>query len=237
MPALNYSYAVANVYPHDRSAFTQGIACGRGSLYEGTGLHGRSTIRRVCLTSGEVSRRRDLAPDVFGEDIAVVGSTIVQLTWKSQVGFVYDAETLAPVGRFAYGHEGWGITAADDRLIVSDGTSSLRIWDSTTFAEIGRLQVSCDGVPVERLNALQYIRGAVLANIWKTSLIAHISLATGTVLGWIDVGPLYTPPKGLRELAVASGVAFDPESGRLLVTGKLWPHVFALSVALPAIDA
>ena len=230
-PAPVYGYTVVRTYPHDRDAFTQGLVYHRGVLYEGTGLHGRSSVRRVRLETGEVLQIRRLDPKYFGEGIAVWNDSLIQLTWQSEIGFVYDLETFEPRRTFPYTGEGWGLTHDGTRLIMSNGseTGTLRFLDPHTLRETGRLTVRDAGVPVAGLNELEYVKGEIYANVWNTERIARISPKTGQVTGWIDLRGLLDP----REAAgvdVLNGIAYDAEKDRLFVTGKLWPRIFEIQV-------
>lgn len=223
-----YKYQVVNAYPHDRSAFTQGLAFEDGFLYEGTGLYGASTLRKVELESGAILQRRMLAANYFGEGITVFGDRIIQLTWRSGVGFVYDKDSFALLHAFNYSTEGWGITHDGKRLIMSDGTPTLRFLDPQTFEQVGRIRVFDTEGSVTGINELEYVKGQVYANIWPTERIAMISPRTGQVTGWIDLEDL-GPHAGNN---VLNGIAYDSEAERLFVTGKLWPQVFEIELIL-----
>jgi glutamine cyclotransferase len=228
----SYTFAVLNVYPHDAGAFTQGLVIDGGRLYEGTGSRGRSTLREVDLETGVVLRRRDLNASFFGEGITVFGDTIIQLTWRSRVGFVYDKDTFDLLADFDYPPQlqaGWGITHDGESLIVSDGTSVLHFLDPESFEEIGSVEVFDGGLPVNRLNELEYIGGEIYANVWLTNRIARIDPESGTVNSWVDLSGLLT----IEEQAEAdwlNGIAYDPIADRLFLTGKLWPAVFEVEL-------
>jgi len=228
-----YSYKVVNAYPHDRGAFTQGLAFDNGVLYEGTGLQGRSELRKVELETGEVLQVRKLGVRYFGEGICVYGDKIIQLTWRGNVGFVYDKESFELLREFHYATEGWGITHDGKRLIMSDGTSSLYFLDSETFEEIGRIKVRAGDRPVDKLNELEYVQGQIYANIWGRERIARIDPETGRVTGWIKLSGLLSPEDRGRLLGVLNGIAYDVENSRLFVTGKLWPKLFEIELVLP----
>jgi glutamine cyclotransferase len=224
-----FGYSIVRTYPHDPRAFTQGLQYHDGFLYEGTGQHGQSSIRKVRLDTGEVLQRRALPDQFFGEGIAVWNTQLFQLTWQSGVAFVYDLQTFAPVRQFSYAGEGWGLTDDGALLIMSDGTEFLRFIDPATFKETGRIRVTASGEPVTNLNELEYVKGEVLANVWQTDLVARIDPASGRVTGWIDLTGLLSP----RERAstdVLNGIAYDEAGGRLFVTGKWWPRVFEITV-------
>lgn len=227
-----YGYAVVRTYPHDPTAFTQGLQYLDGVLYEGTGLYGRSSVRKVRLETGEVLQRHDLAAPYFGEGIAIWGAALYQLTWRSGVAFVYDRETLALRRTFRYSGEGWGLTHDGRLLIMSDGSDRLRLLDPPTFAERGRVPVTAAGTPVARLNELEYVRGEILANVWQTDYVARIDPATGHVRGWIDLRGLLTPEEAARA-DVLNGIAYDAGGDRLFVTGKLWPKLFEIRLRPP----
>jgi glutaminyl-peptide cyclotransferase len=223
-----YGYRVVRSYPHDRQAFTQGLVYRDGILYEGTGLNGRSGVRKVRLETGEVLQVRPLDDRYFGEGIAVMGDEIFQLTWQSEIGFVYDKATLEPRRTFRYAGEGWGLTSDGKRLIMSDGSATLRFLDPKTVRETGRVVVRHAGVPVSNLNELEFIKGEIYANVWQTERIARIAPATGRVTAWIDLRGLLNS----REAAgvdVLNGIAYDAAGDRLFVTGKLWPRIFEIA--------
>lgn len=224
-----YTYRVVEAYPHDPGAFTQGLVLDDGVLFEGTGLRGHSSLRRVDLATGTVLQRHDLNPDLFGEGITVFGDRVVQLTWTSGTGFVYDRETFAREGTFSYATEGWGLTQDGERLIMSDGTPTLRFLDPESLGEIGRVDVRDGAQPVQDLNELEYIEGHVFANVWRTDRIAVIDPAGGQVVAWIDLEGLLPADEGAGA-DVLNGIAFDADAGRLLVTGKLWPRLFAIEL-------
>ena len=228
-----YTYRVVRTYPHDSKAFTQGLQYVDGFLYEGTGLNGSSSIRKVKLETGEVVQRRDLARAYFGEGITVWKTDLIQLTWQSQVAFVYDSKTFAPRRTFKYKGEGWGLTHDGTNLIMSDGTDELRVLDPATFAERRRIKVAAVGIPLRNLNELEYMKGEILANVWTTDAVARVAPDTGRVTGYIDLAGLLTPvEKASVELegGVLNGIAYDEQNDRLFVTGKLWPKLFEIKI-------
>jgi len=228
-PAV-YGYRVINVYPHDRQAYTQGLIYSDGFLYESTGLQGASTLRRVHLETGRVLARHSLDRQFFGEGITAWQDAIIQLTWRSGVGFIYDRSSLKVRGIFRYPGEGWGLTSDGKRLIMSDGTAILRFLDPGSFRETGRLAVSDGVLPVAELNELEFIGGEIYANIYRTDRIARISPVTGRVVGWIDLGGLL-PERGMgAPVDVLNGIAFHGRRDRLFVTGKLWPKLFEIEI-------
>ncbi len=220
-------YTIQHVYPHDPGAFTQGLQYLDGVLYEGTGLNGRSSIRKVKLETGEVLQKRDVPAAYFGEGIVVWHKKLIELTWQSQIAFVYDRDTFSPTGTFRYAGEGWGLTHDDANLIMSDGSASLRVLDPATFAEHRRINVTAGGAPVRNLNELEFVKGEIFANVWQTNYIARVSPASGAVTGWIDLRGLLSADEA-RQADVLNGIAYDAEHDRLFVTGKLWPKLFEI---------
>jgi glutamine cyclotransferase len=224
------TYTVAEVYPHDAEAFTQGLQYVDGALYEGTGRYGRSSLRRVALESGEVLEQVDLAEQHFGEGVTVLDGRVYQLTWNSNVGFVYDLATLELLQTFQYPTEGWGLTHDGVRLIMSDGSDWLYTLDPQTLAQTPLVAVTDETGPVRQLNVLEYIHGYVYANIWHSDRIARIDPQTGRVAAWLDLTGLRPPATVENSEAVLNGIAFDPGTGRLFVTGKLWPALFEIEL-------
>jgi glutamine cyclotransferase len=224
-------YTVVRSYPHDPKAFTQGLEYFDGFLYESTGLKGRSTVRKVELETGKVVQQETIHPQYFGEGITIAQGKLFQLTWQDRMGFVYDAKTLKPVRTFTYFGEGWGLTHDAGGLVMSDGSSTLRFLELTRFQERRRLKVTDGGVPVDRLNELEWVRGEIWANVFETDFIVRISPKDGRVLGWIDLkGLLGAPHAKLGAEAVLNGIAYDSQKNRTFVTGKLWPRVFEIVV-------
>jgi len=228
---LHHTYRVVNEYPHDADAFTQGLVFDDGVLYEGTGLYGESSLRRVDLESGKVLQFYNLSDEFFGEGIAVVDDKIVQLTWRSNVGFVYDKHSFDVLQNFSYPTEGWGVTYDGSRLIMSDGSANLYFLDPVSFERVGEVEArDVEAGPVARLNELEYVDGYVYANIWYDERIVIIDPDSGRVVGWVDLG-------GLRDLAgpgagVLNGIAYDVEGDRLFVTGKRWSKLFEIELIL-----
>jgi len=226
-----YGYQIVRSYPHDPEAFTQGLCYSDGHLYEGTGLNGRSSLRKVKLETGEVLQMQNLESQYFGEGIAIWQDSLVQLTWRSQIGFVYDRTTFQRKRTFAYRGEGWGLTHDGKRLIMSDGQANgtLRYIDPATMKEAGRLPVRDGDRPVVGLNELEFVKGEIFANVWQTDRVARISPATGRVTGWIDLRGLLSP-KEAAGVDVLNGIAYDAAGDRLFVTGKLWPRLFEVRI-------
>jgi len=226
-----YTFAIVRVFPHDTSAYTQGLAYRDGFLYGGTGRNGQSSLRKVRLETGEVTQRLDLASEYFGEGITLVKDKVVQITWKSGVGFVYDLNNFQLLRKFSYSGEGWGLTANGHQLFMSDGTSEIRVFDAETLRQIRRFKVHDGPTPVDQLNELEFVEGQIFANVWHTNLVARISPQTGKVVGWIDLNGILSPVYRLEPEAVLNGIAYDPLHKRLFVTGKLWPSIFEIRLA------
>jgi len=224
---VHYTYNVVNVYPHDKSAFTQGLVFEDGFLYEGTGLWGQSTLRRVELETGNVTQLYSLPDQFFGEGITIFEDKIIQLTWTSGKGFVYDRSSFDLLQEFEYHTEGWGITHDGSKLIMSDGTATLYFLDPETFQTVGQVEVH-DEEPVEELNELEYINGSVYANIWKKDQIAIINPETGKVTAWIDLTGINDPEKTAEK--VLNGIAYDQNGDKLFVTGKRWSKLFEIEL-------
>lgn len=225
-----YTFKVVQVFPHDTAAYTQGLVYHNGFLYEGTGLEGRSSLRKVRLETGEVLQKIDIPPQYFGEGIVILNNQIIQLTWQSQVGFIYDLNSFRLLRQFSYPGEGWGLATNGRDIFMSDGTAEIRVLDGATLREKRRLQVRDGNTPVTQLNELEFVGGEIFANIWQTDRIARISPANGRVVGWIDLKGLLSPVYKLEFGAVLNGIAYDPEHKRLFVTGKLWPSIFEIQL-------
>jgi len=224
-------YQVIRVYPHDSHAFTQGLIYVDGHLYESTGLHGRSSLRMVDLSTGKVLQKYDLPSEYFGEGLTDWGSTLIQLTWQSHTGFAYDRFSFSLLRTFHYAGEGWGLTHDQTQLIMSDGTSYLRFLDPKLFKETSRIRVTYEnGRPVENLNELEYLHGDIYANIWQTDEIVRISPRTGKVIERINLSGIINKAELESSDAVLNGIAYDSAGDRLFVTGKLWPKLFEIRV-------
>ncbi len=228
-PVQTFGYEIVRSYPHDRQAFTQGLVYRDGVFYEGTGLNGRSSIRKVKVETGEVLQIRSLDERYFGEGITEWRGSLLQLTYKAGIGFVYDLASFKQMKTFAYRGEGWGLTHDDTGLIMSDGSPELRFIDPETLKETKRLTVRQDGRPVENLNELEYVNGEIYANVWTTDRIVRISPADGRVTGVVDLSGLLSPSER-SGTDVLNGIAYDAAGGRLFVTGKLWPRVFQIKL-------
>ena len=225
-----YTFQVVRQFPHDPTAFTQGLAFLDSYFYEGTGLTGRSSLRQVQIETGGVVKKVDLGPEFFGEGITILKNEVFQVTWLSHTGFVYSLKDFRLLRRFSYPGEGWGLATDGSELFLSDGTSEIRVLDPITFVEKRRLKVRDGATPVTQLNELEFVEGELFANIWQTDRIARISPRTGEVVGWIDLKGLLSPVYRIGPGAVLNGIAYDSRRKRLFVTGKLWPAIFEIRV-------
>ena len=226
--ARTFGYEVVHVFPHDPNAFTQGLVFHEGNLLESTGRDGRSSLRRVELDTGKVLQRVDVPLPYFAEGITLLNGKLYQLTWQHHVGFIYDALTFEKTGEFNYSGEGWGLANDGQSLILSDGTNRIRFLDPETFQVTRTIAVLDGRTAVEEINELEYIQGEIYANIWHADQIARLDPKTGRVVGWINLAGLLSRGEVQDEEAVLNGIAYDQASGRLFVTGKLWPKVFEI---------
>jgi len=227
-----YKYTIVHSYPHDSDAFTEGLEYRDGFLYESTGLNGKSSIRKVKIETGEVVQNRNLSRDYFGEGITFWKDDLIQLTWISEIAFVYDAKTFASKKSFNYKGEGWALTHDAGSLIMSDGSSELRFLDPVTFLERRRITVTDNGVPIKYLNELEWIKGEIFANIYTTDYIARVNPSNGHVTGWIDVRGML--PRQNDGNTVPNGIAYDAEHDRIFVTGKNWAKLFEITLTRQA---
>lgn len=226
-----FTYEIINSYPHDATAFTQGLIYVDGVLYEGTGLYGQSSLREVDLETGTVRTLSTIPEQYFGEGITLFDDKIYQLTWQNQTGFIYDQNNFELLDTFTYPTEGWGLTHNGEDLIMSDGTNNLYFLDPNTLEITDQVPVfDAQENPVVRLNELEYIDGSVYANIWQTNHIIQINPETGQVTAWIDLTDLLSPDSLTQPVDVLNGIAYDAQNGRLFVTGKLWPTLFEIEL-------
>ncbi len=222
------TYKIIKIYPHDRNAYTQGLVYEDGILYESTGLETLSSLRKVKLETGEVIQSIVLPSDVFGEGLTIWKDRLIQLTWRSHIGYVYDKKTLQKLGEFGYSTEGWGLTTDGKYLIMSDGTNVLTFLDPETFAPVKTIEVYDDKKPRTLLNELEYIDGKIYANVYTKDFIAVINPNTGAVEAYIDMTGLLKPTDKDRNTDVLNGIAYDRATGRIFVTGKNWPKLFSV---------
>ncbi len=225
-----HSYKLVNTYPHSQKSFTQGLVIDKGILYEGTGLRGRSRLLKVDIKTGSILKAARLPDYFFGEGVTIYKDKIIQLTWLSGNGFIYDKESLGLLSSFKYDTQGWGITHDSERLIMSDGTAHLYFLDPMTLKKTGQIEVLDNGEPVSLLNELEYINGHIYANVWKTDRIALIDPKNGQVTAWIDLGRLKELAGGDNDKKTLNGIAYDADENRLFVTGKLWPAIYEIKI-------
>lgn len=226
-PTVGPGYVVVDEFPHDPQAYTQGLDFQGPRLFEGTGLNGRSSLRRVDLATGEVLRQVDLAQRFFGEGIVVLGKRIYQITWQNGRAFVYDKATFERIRRFSYEGEGWGLTHDGRRLIMSDGTSTIEFRDPKTFRVLDQIEVTEGGEPVEMLNELEWVEGEIFANVWQQDYVVRIDPATGEVTGRLDLTAL---KQQQQDGEVTNGIAYMESEDRLFVTGKLWSSIYEIEL-------
>ncbi len=228
--AQQVSYEAVSSYPHDPTSFTQGLLWHDGALYEGTGLEGRSKLRRLEFPSGRVLKEINLSSEYFGEGLALVNNRLIQLTWKSHRGFVYDVDSFRKLEEFTYDTEGWGLTYDGSNLILSDGSSNLFYLDPQTFKPIRKLAVTMNGQPLTELNELEFIEGEIWSNVWQTDLIVRIDPSSGRVTSFLSLKGILAPSDRTGREDVLNGIAYDAEKKRIFITGKLWPRVFEIRV-------
>ena len=237
LSAQAYVEVVGEPMPHDPKAFTQGLLVQDTYFYESTGLVGQSTFRKVEMASGKVLSQTQLNPEYFGEGLALLEGRFYQLTWRNRIGMIYDAKTLEEIGSFPVDGEGWGLTTDGVSLIRSDGTATLTWHEPLRFAPIKSLQVTLEGQPVTQLNELEYIEGYIYANIFLTDTILRIDPANGQVLTVIDASPLRLESTKADINSVLNGIAWDPTTKSLYLTGKNWPALYKVKIVdgpLPA---
>lgn len=225
-----YDYTVVNTYPHNTRYFTQGLLVHEGHLYEGTGRYGESALLQMRLQDGTVLKRKALGSRYFGEGITIAGDRIYQLTWRENMVFVHDLETFASVDSHYLPTEGWGVTFDGEHLIISDGSDRLFFYDPDGFREVRQVAVTIEGRPVRFLNELEYINGEVWANVWTSNEIVRIDPVTGQVLSVIDLRGLRQQTEAGSSDAVLNGIAWDADRNSVLVTGKLWAHIFEIEL-------
>ena len=228
--ARQISYEVVNSYSHDRASFTQGLLWRGAVFYESTGQYGQSKLRKLEFPSGRALQEISLSADLFGEGLALVGDRLIQLTWKSHRGFVYDLDTFRLLQEFSYDTEGWGLTYDGANLVMSDGSSDLFFLDPQTFKPVRKLAVRMNGQPIPDLNELEFIDGEIWANVWQTDWILRIDPSTGQVTSFLDLKGILAPSDKTGSENVLNGIAYDAEHKRIFVTGKLWPRIFEIRI-------
>jgi glutaminyl-peptide cyclotransferase len=224
-----YDFDILHTYPHDPAAFTEGLFYLNGFLYESTGLEQHSSIRKVRIETGAVVQKIDIPPQYFGEGIVNWGGHLISLTWKSQVGFVFDLATFKMQRQFHYTGEGWALTQDGRQIIMSDGTPELRFINPTTLGETNRVTVTLDGKPVRNVNELEWVKGEIYANVWQTNWMVRIDPRSGAVVGLVNLAGLLGPSDHVTGPdGVLNGIAYDAKDDRLFVTGKNWPKLFEI---------
>jgi glutamine cyclotransferase len=225
-----YTYKVIHVYPHDRTSFTEGLEYRGGFLYESTGEKGHSVLRKMKLETGEVVQEIKLPPHLFGEGITILNHEIVQLTYQTQLGFVYDLATMKEKRTFIYEGEGWGLTNDGSQIYMDDGSAQIRVWDGATLKEKRRITVHDDNGPIPQVNELEWVAGEIYSNVWQTDQMLRISPADGRVLGRVNLSGLLAGDDLKARVDVLNGIAYDAAGKRLFVTGKWWPKVFEIQI-------
>jgi len=226
----SYGFKVVKSYPHDIEAYTQGLYYENGFFYEATGLKGSSSLRRVKLETGEIFQSYTIPNEYFGEGITLYKDKIIQLTWEDHIGFVYNKTTFDVISQFSYSTQGWGITTIGDKLVMSDGSSTLYFLDANTLSVTSTLEVFDDKGPVKNLNELEYIENEIYANIYGSDIIVKINPENGKVTGSISLKGILSPQDIHDKIDVLNGIAFDPAKKRLFVTGKRWPKLFEIKL-------
>jgi glutamine cyclotransferase len=228
---VSSEYEILNVFPHDPGAYTEGFFYHENYFFESTGLYGQSSLRKIDPQSGEIIKIIKLPRKYFAEGIAMIDGKIYQLTWRSGIAFVYDAESFEKLGRFEYPGEGWGLTTDGEELIMSDGTCTIRFLKPETFDQIRSITVNYRNETVRNINELEYAKGWIFANIWQDDRIIQINPETGKVNRFIDLGDLVnylTPQDDDKEPEVLNGIAYNPQKNTFYVTGKFWGSVFEI---------
>lgn len=225
-----FGFKVARAYPHDATAYTEGLVKVGASMFEGTGLYGQSRLMEWDLESGRVIRQVPLPASEFGEGVTVLGDKVYQLTYLSNIALAYDRANLTQTGTFTFGAQGWGLTHDGTHLIMSDGSSALAFRDPATFKEVRKVYAHDAIGAVGFLNELEYVEGTLYANVWQTPYIAAIDPGTGALTAWIDLTGLNPDPARLAYPLVLNGIAWNAETRRLIVTGKCWPHLWEIDL-------
>jgi glutamine cyclotransferase len=223
-----YTYEIVKAYPHDVRSYTEGLLMDDGFLYESTGLYGKSKVMKIDIDSGKVLKKIRMKPIYFGEGITIKDDDLYHLSYKSNIGFVYDKHTFELKRTFNYPYQGWGMTTDGSHLIMSDGSSALLFFDPETLEQRKYLIVKDIESEVGFLNELEYIKGRVFANIWETNLIAIISPEDGRVTAWIDLTGINPNPQKLKYPYVLNGIAHLEAENLILIAGKCWPEIFGI---------
>ncbi len=226
-----YGYKVINKFPHDINAYTQGLVYDNGYLYEGTGKTGQSSLRKVNINTGIPVKKIDLDQHIFGEGIVIINDNIYQITYKTQVGFIYDKNTLELIRKFDYQiKEGWGLTTDGKKIFMSDGSANLYIIDSEYFTQTGQIEVFNDKGIVSNLNELEYINGKIFANVYGETIIVIIDPNTGKITGELNLEELMPPGSRFDLDKVLNGIAYNYDNNHLYITGKYWPVLYEIEI-------
>lgn len=224
-----YTYEVINTYPHDKDAFTQGLYYEDGIIYEGTGLNGKSDLRKYNLDTGQIINKNELAYQYFGEGITLLNNKVYQSTWKAKTMFIYDKNIdLLEITKFPF--QCWGLTDDNQYLIMSDGSNKIRYLNPKNYEVIKTIEVTLEGKPIDNINELEYIDDKIYANIWQEDIIVIIDPDSGKVSGLINLENIIDPENYQHELNVLNGIAYDEKNDKLFVTGKLWPKIFEIEL-------
>ena len=234
MPTPRLTPAILRALPHDPDSFVQGLLFHQGRFYESRGRYGESELRELDPESGRILRAAPLPDTVFAEGLALAGDRLLQLTWQEHMVFVWDAATFNPLGQLMFMGQGWGLTFDGDQLIASDGSDTLSFYAPSSLAPRGRITVTDQGRPVRRLNELEWVQGWILANVWQSTNIAVINPENGQVAAWIDCATLSELAGWHADGKDLNGIAANPETGQLWVTGKCWNVIYEIHVELPA---
>lgn len=228
-----YTYEIVNEFPHDKTAFTQGLEFYNDTLYESTGRLGKSTLRKVNYVTGEVLQKIDLNSSEFGEGLTLINDQIVQLTWQNGLGYVYDLPNLNQVSRFNYGEskEGWGLCNDGSKIYKSDGTEKIWILDPNTFQEVDFIETVTNKSIFNKANELEFVDGKIYANVWQKPSMMIIDAKSGAIEGVINFSGLKTKVEQHPELDVLNGVAYHTERETFFVTGKNWSKLFEVTIS------
>ncbi|MBM7129272.1 glutaminyl-peptide cyclotransferase [Dyella mobilis] len=234
-----YGYQIVQKYPHDTKAYTEGFFYLNGYFYEATGTVGESQVRKVDVKTGEVLQKLDLPPPDYGEGIVAWKNRLMELTWQSHHGFIYDLKTFKKLGTFEYPGEGWALTADNKHIYMSDGTPTIRVLDPATLKQVGQIDVTANGQPLHNLNELEWVKGQIYANVWLSNAIVRIDPASGKVVGVINLTGLAPKPGDTPDPTndVLNGIAYDAKQDRLFVTGKRWPWIYEIKLVPPAVTS
>lgn len=220
------NYRILDTYPHDPKSFTQGLEIYNNFLYEGTGLYGRSSLRKIKIENGKILKQKNLSEKYFGEGITILNKKIYQLSWKENTVFVYNTD-FKLLKKFKYQGEGWGLTNDGENLIMSNGSEYIYFRDPDNFKIIKKIEIKGGGKKIKNLNELEYHSGFIYANVWQTDYIVKINKKTGNAASYLDLSNILK--ESFRDEAnVLNGIAYDPKNDNFLITGKLWPQIFRI---------